>query len=166
MQVKHTLNAIYDENSLVLILGSMPSTKSRELGFYYAHPQNRFWKTLSTVYEEPIGVTIEEKIAFLKKHHIALFDVIKTCDMTGSSDSSIKNPIPNNLKPILKNSKIHTIFTTGNRAYQLYQKYCYPKTNIQAIKLPSTSPANCKKGIDLELYHAYLKIRKMTENEK
>ena len=122
IKVKHTLKPIYDENSEVLILGSLPSIKSREIGFYYGHPKNRFWKTLETVFNEKIGETKEEKITFLKKHHIALFDVIKECDITSSSDASIKNVIPNNLKPILKNSNIKTIFTTGTKAHQLYKK--------------------------------------------
>lgn len=147
MQIKHTLDPIYDKNSKVLILGSIPSIKSREKGFYYAHPQNRFWKTLSQVYEEEIGQTKEEKITFLKKHNIALFDVLQSCDISASSDNSIKNPIPNDLTPILKNSNIKTILTTGLKAYSLYQKYCYPKTKIKAHLLPSTSPANCKRGI-------------------
>ena len=104
MKVKHTLKPIYDENSKVLILGSLPSVKSREIGFYYGHPKNRFWSTLEKVFEEKIGNSKEEKINFLKKHHIALFDVVKECDISSSSDASIKNVIPNNLKPILKNS--------------------------------------------------------------
>ncbi len=163
MRIKHTLDAIYDNNSKILILGSIPSVKSREIGFYYGHSKNRFWKTLSLVYEEEIGQSKEEKINFLKRHNIALFDVIKSCTIEGSSDSSIKNPIPNNLKPILKNSQIKAIFTTGNKAYQLYNKYIYPKISIPAIKLPSTSPANCKKGIQEQLVKEYKKIREVTD---
>ena len=164
MKVLHPLEPIYDENSKVLILGTMPSIKSREVGFYYGHPQNRFWTTLSKVYQEEIGKTRKEKISFLRKHHIALFDVLKSCDITSSKDSSIKNPIPNNLKPIIKNTKIQFIFTTGNKAYQLYQKYCYPKTKIQAIKLPSTSPLYCPKGIDELLEKEYKQIREYTDS--
>lgn len=164
MRINHTIDPIYDKNSKVLILGSIPSIKSREIGFYYGHPKNRFWKTLSLVYKEEIGKTKEEKIIFLKKHKIALFDVIKSCIIEGYSDSSIKSPIPNNLKPVLKNSKIKTIFTTGNKAYQLYNKYIYPKTGIPAIKLPSTSPANCKKGIQEQLVKEYKKIKEITDH--
>ena len=109
MKVKHTLKPIYDENSKVLILGSLPSVKSREIGFYYGHPKNRFWSTLEKVFEEKIGNSKEEKINFLKKHHIALFDVVKECDISSSSDASIKNVIPNNLKPILKSSNIKSV---------------------------------------------------------
>ena len=121
MQVNHTLKPIYDKNSKVLILGSIPSVKSREVGFYYSHPKNRFWKTLSKIYNEEIKDTKDERIQFLKKHHIALFDVLKSCDISASSDSSIKDPIPNDLNSILKEADIKAIFTTGNKAYQLYQ---------------------------------------------
>ncbi len=165
MVVKHPLEPIYDSNSKVLILGTMPSIKSREQKFYYAHPKNRFWSTLSKVYEEQIGDTKEEKICFLLKHRIALFDVLKSCEISSSSDSSIKNPVPNDFDFILKNSNISVIFTTGKKAYNLYQKYCYPKTKIEAIYLPSPSPANCPKGIEEKLYQEYKLIRKKIENE-
>lgn len=164
MKVKHTLKPIYDESSKVLILGSLPSVKSREIGFYYGHPKNRFWSTLEKVFEEKIGNTKEEKINFLKKHHIALFDVVKECDISQSSDASIKNIIPNNLKPILKNSNIKTIFTTGTKAHELYKKYIYPKTKIEDITLPSTSPANCKKGIEELLTKEYRKIKEKLDS--
>ena len=159
MKVKHTLKPIYDNNSQVLILGSMPSVKSREIGFYYGHPKNRFWKTLEKVFQEEIGSTTEEKISFLTKHHIALYDVIKECEIKSSSDSSIKDIIPNDIRPIINNSKIKTIFTTGTKAHQLYKKYIYPKTKIVDIPLPSTSPANWKKGIEITLIEKYKKIK-------
>ena len=165
MKVVHPLEPIYDKNSKVLILGSMPSVKSREVGFYYGHPKNRFWKTLEKVYDERIGESKEEKIAFLKKHHIALFDVLKSCDITSSKDGSIKNPVPNDFTEILKNSKIKAIFTTGRKAYELYQKYCYKETRIEAIYLPSTSPCNCPKGIEEKLKDAYSEIKKYTEKD-
>ena len=159
MKVYHTLEPIYNNNSKVLILGSMPSVKSREENFYYAHPRNRFWKTLSKVYNEEIT----DKKEFLLKHKIALFDVIKECDIEASSDSTIKNVVPNDLSEILENSKIEAIFTTGTKAYSLYQKYIYPKTNIKAIPLPSTSPANSKKDIVNILIKEYSIIKKYTE---
>lgn len=140
--VEHTLDPIYDENSQILILGTMPSVKSREKMFYYAHPQNRFFKVLSTIFKEEISEDKEEKKAFLLRHHIALFDVLKSCEIDGSKDSSIKNIQVNDFTEILSHSRIQTIFTTGKKAYDLYQKYCYPVTNIKAIYLPSTSPAN------------------------
>ncbi len=165
MRVYHTLEPVFDSNSKVLILGSMPSVKSREIGFYYAHPQNRFWKTLERVYKEPIGDTIEEKKHFLLNHHIALFDVLKSCDISSSSDSSIKEPVPNDLSVILNNSNISTIFTTGQKAHQLYKKYCYPSTLIEDISLPSTSPANCPKGIEDKLFESYSKIKDITDSK-
>ncbi len=163
MKVYHTLEPIYYRDSKVLILGTMPSIKSREVGFYYAHPYNRFWKTLEKVYGETIGVSIADKKEFLLKHKIALFDVLKSCNINSSSDSSIKEPVPNNINKILKESNIKVIFTTGKKAYELYNKYILPKTKIEAICLPSTSPANCKKGIEEILYKEYNKIREYTD---
>lgn len=164
MKITHELKPIYDEYSKVLILGSIPSIKSREEGFYYAHPKNRFWTTLSKIYEEKLPITIQEKIAFLKKHHIALYDVLASCEIAASSDSSIKNPVPNDFTEILNNSNIKTIFTTGKKAYTLYQKYCFSKTKIEAIYLPSTSPANCPKDIEETLITSYKKIKEITDN--
>ena len=162
MIVNHSLEPFYTKDSKVLILGSMPSVTSRKLGFYYAHPQNLFWKTLQAVYQEKIGSSKEEKIAFLKKHQIALFDVLKSCDISNSSDASIQNPVCNDLLPILQKSKIKTIFTTGKKAETLYKKYIYPSTKIKAIPLPSTSPLYCPKGVDEKLKEAYEQIRKFT----
>ena len=139
----------------------------REEKFYYAHPKNRFWKTLSAIFEEEIGNTIEEKKEFLYRNHIALFDVIKSCEIENSSDTSIKNVVPNNLKTIIKQSQIKFIFTTGRKAYDLYQKYCFPKTKIEAIYLPSTSPANCPKNIETTLVDSYQQIKeKINEKEE
>lgn len=163
MKINHTIEPIYDKNSKVLILGSIPSIKSREIGFYYSHPKNRFWKILGKIYNEEIGESKDNKIKFLKKHHIALFDVLKSCDISASSDSTIKNPVPNSLMPIIKEANIKAIFTTGKKAYELYSKYCYKDTNIKAIPLPSTSPANCKKGIEEKLVSSYSQIRKFTD---
>lgn len=134
------LEPIYNEYSKILILGSIPSRKSREEKFYYAHPQNRFWKTLEQIFQEPISNRRE----FLLTHHIALWDVIASCDIVGSSDSSIKNVIPNDLTHILKESQIKTIFTNGKTAEKYYQKYMMSKTKKNSINLPSTSPANCR----------------------
>ena len=162
MKVFHTLEPIYNQNSKVLILGSMPSVKSREVGFYYGHPRNRFWSTLSKVYNEEIKDTKEDKVKFLIKHNIALFDVLKSCEITSSSDATIKNPVPNDISNILKNSNIKAIFTTGTKAYTLYQKYIYPKTKIKAIPLPSTSPANSRKDIEEILIKSYSQIKDYT----
>ena len=111
-------------NKKILILGSIPSIKSREFGFYYAHPQNRFWKVISNIYNENQPTNIEEKKELLKKHNIALWDVIKSCDMIGSSDSSINNEVPNDINSLLKKTKIKKIYTTGKTAYKLYNKFC------------------------------------------
>lgn len=157
-KVYHTLEPYYQKDSQILILGTMPSTKSRELGFYYMHPKNRFWKVLSMVYQEPILDTIEAKKEFLKKHKIALWDVIQSCDIIGSSDSSITNVIANDIPSLLNKTEIKTIYTTGKKAYQLYQKYIDSKTKINAILLPSTSPANAI-FTEEKLYAAYLKIK-------
>ena len=165
MLVFHTLDPIYFNDSKVLILGSMPSLKSRELGFYYAHPKNRFWTTLEKVYNTKIGNSKEEKIVFLKTNKIALFDVLQSCEISSSSDSSIKNPVANDLSTILNNSSITTIFTTGRKAYTLYKKFCYPNTKIETIYLPSTSAANCPKNIDDILFSYYKKIKEKTDTK-
>lgn len=164
MKVINSFKAIYDKDSKVLILGTIPSVKSRDIGFYYSNPKNRFWETLEKVYDVKIGSSIQEKITFLKEKHIALFDVLKTCDISKSKDSSIKNPVPNDLSPILKETSIKAIFTTGKTAYKLYQKYIFPKTKIEAILLPSTSPANSPKGIEAKLKVAYSLIRTYTDD--
>ncbi len=143
MQVKHTLKPIYNINSEILILGSIPSVKSREVGFYYAHKQNRFWKILASLWDEELPNTIPDKIDFLNRHHIALWDVLESCDINGSSDSSIKKAKANNINKILKKTNIKTIFVTGKKALDLYNKLCLPQTHIACIYLPSPSPANC-----------------------
>lgn len=166
MRVFHEFGPYYNKNSKVLILGSLPSVKSREEGFYYAHPQNRFWKTLAAVYHEEIPTTLLEKKKFLKKHGIALWDVIESCDIKGSSDSSIQHVIPNDILSLLKKTNIQAIFTTGRKAKQLYDKYCYPNTKLEAIYLPSTSPANCPKNIEQKLQESYQQIKQYTGDKK
>ena len=141
--VTHEFPALFDENSEVLMLGSIPSPKSREQGFYYGHPQNRFWKVLSQVLGEPLPATIEEKRAMLLKHHIALWDVLDSCTIIGASDTSIEDVVPNDIASLLAKTKIKRIFCSGATAYKLYEKYCEDSTRIKAVKLPSTSPANC-----------------------
>lgn len=117
--IQHPIEPIYDKASKILILGSFPSVKSREEGFFYGHPQNRFWKVLSKVFETEIPLTIQEKKAFLHNNHIAVWDVIQSCDIKGSSDSSIKNVIPNDLSQILDYANIKQIFVNGKKAEQL-----------------------------------------------
>lgn len=140
--VEHTFEPIYDKDSKILILGSFPSVKSREMQFYYGHPQNRFWKVLAFVLNTDVPNTIEEKKQFLLSNHIAVWDVIASCRIVGSSDSTIKDVVANDFTGILQNSKIERIFVNGTKAYDLYCKYAESKTGVKAIKLPSTSPAN------------------------
>lgn len=138
----HTIEPIYDEHSEILLLGSFPSVKSRAATFYYAHPQNRFWQVIAALTHEPLPHSILEKKALLLRNHLALWDVIASCEITASSDSSIRHVTPNDLTPILTHTNLRAIFCNGSAAWQLYQKYLLPQTGIPAGKLPSTSPAN------------------------
>ena len=147
-RITHPILPIYNKDSNVLILGSFPSVKSREAEFYYHHPRNRFWTVLSTLYEESAPLNIDEKIDFLLRHRIAVWDVIQSCEITGSSDSSIKNVVANDLTTILETADIRQIYTNGNTAYSYYQKYIFPMTGRECIKLPSTSPANAGSKVD------------------
>lgn len=140
--VFHPIEPIYNAQSRVLILGSFPSRKSREEMFYYAHPQNRFWRVLSLVFDCSMPKTPEEKTAFLLSHKIALWDVIASCRIVSSSDSSICDVIPNDLMPILSASRIERIFVNGKTAEKFYCRYSEEQTGRKALYLPSTSPAN------------------------
>jgi hypoxanthine-DNA glycosylase len=140
--IVHSFEPVYDKDSEILILGTLPSVKSRENNFYYGHKQNRFWKVLATLLKEPVPDTIEEKKAMLLAHRIALWDVIQSCDIKGSSDSSIKNVQPTDIGMILEKTNITRIYANGNKAGQLYKRYQFPVTGIEAMVLPSTSPAN------------------------
>ena len=146
--LQHPFPPLYDENSKVLILGSFPSVKSREQMFFYEHPQNRFWKVISTVMCTDTPITIEEKSAFLHSSHIALWDVIASCDITGSSDSSIKNVVANDLTEILANADVKQIFVNGKTAEKYYKKYISDTIGREAVCLPSTSPANAGWSVD------------------
>lgn len=140
--ISHEFGPVYDDRSEILILGSFPSVKSREVQFYYGHPQNRFWKVLSYILKIEVPQTIEEKKSMLLEHHIALWDVIESCSIIGSSDTSIKDVVVNDFSKILARSQIKKIYVNGTKAYDLYHKYAEKQTGIKAIKLPSTSPAN------------------------
>lgn len=137
--ITHPIPPLYDGNSKILILGSFPSVKSREAQFFYGHPQNRFWRVVSTIFNEECPLTTEEKRAFLLRNNIAAWDVIGSCDIVGSADSTIRNVTPNDLSIILDNAPIRQIFVNGATAYKYFTKY---NKNLSAIKLPSTSPAN------------------------
>ena len=139
----HPFDPLYDENARVLILGSFPSVKSREVNFYYGHPRNRFWQVMAELLDEEVPVSVPAKREMLLKHGIALFDVIRSCEIRGSSDSSIRNAQVNDLSPILSASRIgDRVYTNGKKAGELYRKYIYPQNGIPATVLPSTSPAN------------------------
>lgn len=154
---EHTIPPFYNPDSKVLILGSFPSVKSREEGFYYAHPQNRFWKVLASIFNEEIT----DKKAFLKKHQIALFDVCASCEIKGSSDASIKKVIPNDIKKLIKESKIKVILLNGKTATNLFKKMI-KDIKTPTISLPSTSPANATYSLD-KLIKEYEIIKKFTK---
>ena len=142
MRISHPIEPVFDENSEILILGSFPSVKSREQMFFYGHPQNRFWKVMANVTGDTVPESMDEKKAFLLKNHIAVWDVIAQCDIEGSSDSSIKNVKANDLSRILAKANIKKICCNGAKSWELYNKYIKPVTGREAVKLPSTSPAN------------------------
>ncbi len=146
--LSHCFSPVFDEHSKILILGTFPSVKSREINFYYGHPQNRFWRVLAALQKVPVPQSIDEKKQFLLANHIAIWDVISQCDIIGSSDSSIKNVIPADLSLILKKAPIRNIYGNGQKACDLYRRYTLPLTGREIIKLPSTSPANAAWQMD------------------
>ena len=146
--ILHPIPPVFDENSRVLILGSFPSVKSREQGFFYGHPQNRFWKVTAALFAEDAPQSIEEKRSFLLRNRIAVWGVIGSCDIVGSSDASIRNVTANDLSVILNAADIRAIFVNGKTAYAYYQKYTEPKIGRPAICLPSTSPANAAWSVE------------------
>ena len=156
--VKHPIEPLYDEHSEVLILGSFPSVRSREQGFIYGHPQNRFWRVVAEVCGCAVPESIEQKKDFLLSNKIALWDVLASCEIKGSSDSSIKNAEPNDITEILKTANIRKIFVNGKTAEKYYNKYIKDSIGREAISLPSTSPANAAYTLD-RLKSAWLQIR-------
>ena len=147
-RIIHPIPPLYDADSRILILGSFPSVKSREAMFFYGHPQNRFWRLLASLFNEPAPTSVEEKKTLALSHHIALWDSIRSCTITGSSDSSIRDVVPNDLSIILDNSRVERIFCNGALSHKMYMKYIFSITGIEATKLPSTSPANAAYGMD------------------
>ncbi len=142
MRVTHTFEPVYDGNSEILVLGTFPSVKSRESAFYYGHPQNRFWKVLAGLTGEEVPGSIAEKKTLLLKHRIAIWDVIRSCDIEGSSDSSIRSVEANDIAGLLRVSRIREIYGNGDKACQLYNRFCREQTGKEIHRLPSTSPAN------------------------
>ena len=153
--IVHSIPPTFDENSRVLVLGSIPSPKSRETEFNYGHPQNRFWRVLARIANEPVPSTNERKRDFCLRHHIALWDVLAECDIEGASDASIRNAKPNDLNIVTDAAKIEAVFCTGAKAYDLYRKLgCEQMCGLPAVKLPSTSPANAACSLE-KLAEAY-----------
>ena len=146
--IVHPLKPLFNSESKTLILGSFPSVKSRELNFFYAHPQNRFWKVISAIYNSPVPSTVQEKTQLILNNNLALYDVIYSCDITSSADSTIKNVTPSNLTEVIKNSKIDRIFVNGKTAEFYYKKYLEKQLGIRCDCLPSTSPANASKSLE------------------
>ncbi|MCR5764093.1 MAG: DNA-deoxyinosine glycosylase [Treponema sp.] len=146
--LSHPFEPTYDSHSQILILGSFPSVKSREVQYFYGHPRNRFWQVLASLFCEELPINIEEKKKFLIKHHIALWDVIASCSIQGSSDTSIKDVVPTDLHKILDAAQIHSVFTNGKKAFELYNKFQRIQTGMEAVCLPSTSPANAAWSFD------------------
>ena len=162
--LRHPFPAIYAPDSRILILGSFPSVKSREQKFFYGHPQNRFWRIMAPLLGTDVTETTEEKRACLLAHRIALWDVIASCDIAGSSDASIRNAVPNDLSPILETASVRQIFTNGGTAHRLYRKYIYPLTGREDVVLPSSSPANAARSLDA-LIDAWQIVREALETE-
>lgn len=157
--INHPFEPLYDENSKILILGSFPSVISRKENFYYANKNNRFWKVISLILHSEFPENVIEKKKLLLDNQIALWDVIASCEINKSYDSSIKNVIPNDIAKIVTKSKIEKIGCNGDKAFQLYNKYIVDKANIKAIKLPSTSSANASCNIDklTKIYREFIK---------
>lgn len=156
--ITHPLRPLYQADSKILILGSFPSVKTREYGFFYGHPQNRFWPLMEKIFDVKLTTDIDERKTFLLKNRIAMYDVIYQCDIIGSSDASIQNVIPSDLSPILKTADIKRVFCNGGTAYRYYQKYQEKKTGLKAVQLPSTSPANARCSLE-DLYEKWKGIK-------
>ena len=154
-RITHTLEPIFDARSRVLVLGTMPSPKSREVGFYYGHPQNRFWKVMGALFDEPEPMGNDDRTAFLLAHRIALWDVLASCTIQGASDASITDARPNDLARIGAAAPLAAVFTTGSKASDLYRRHCMGMLpGVSHIPLPSTSPANARMRL-ADLVNAY-----------
>lgn len=140
--IEHGIPPVFDERSEVLVLGTMPSPKSREAAFFYGHPQNRFWRVLAAMFDEPVPEDNAERADLLLRHHIALWDVLESCDIRGASDASIANARPNDLSRVLEKASVRRVFCTGAAAGRYYAKLCAVASGLPASVLPSPSPAN------------------------
>lgn len=160
---QHPFEPLFDTNSEVLILGSFPSVKSRETGFYYGHSQNRFWRVIAALTSSPLPQTIQQKRTLLLKNHIALWDSIASCIITGSSDSSIRSAVPNDIGLMLASTRINNIFCNGKASFNCYNRFILPQTGINAKLLPSTSAANAAWALD-RLIEAWAVIMQCIDN--
>lgn len=147
-RIVHPLEPLYDKNSKIIVLGSFPSVKTREYGFFYGHPQNRFWKIMEVLFDCDLDKSIDERKNFMLEHNIAMWDTIYACDIVGSSDASIKNVVPTPLSDIVENSNIEAAFCNGATSYKYFKKYHEENLHIKSFKLPSTSPANARYSLD------------------
>ena len=157
--IQHPFPPLFSEKSEVLILGSFPSVKSREAMFFYGHPQNRFWRVLAALFDEDVPQTVEEKKKIVLSHDLALWDSIASCDITGSSDASIRGAVPTDLSEILAHSRVTRIYCNGAQSHRIYCKYQLARTGIEAVRLPSTSPANAACSLE-QLIEAWQVIKK------
>ena len=160
--VIHPIPPFCAEGARVLILGSFPSVKSRESGFFYGHPQNRFWRVLAQVFGDPVPATREEKTALLAAHGVALWDVIASCRIEGSADSSIRDVVPNDVAALIATHNLRAVFTNGRTAQALYDKHLFPTLGIPAVCLPSTSPANAAWSVD-RLVQVWRQVAEQTQ---
>lgn len=157
-RIVHPLAPLHDAHSRLLVLGTMPSPRSRETGFYYGHPQNRFWPALAGVFGEPVPADNAEKAALALRHGVALWDVLHSCRIVGASDASIREPVPNDIAGLLQATGIRRVYTTGTAAARYYARFCEPETHIPAVPLPSPSAANARMRL-AELVEAYGVLR-------
>lgn len=146
--IVHPLKPLYNEESKILILGSFPSIKTREYGFFYGHPQNRFWPIMEELFNTKLSTDIDERREFILKNKIAMYDSIFQCDIIGSSDASIQNVIPSDLSEIFAKAKIEKVYCNGATSHKYYKKYHEKKYGIKAVALPSSSPANARYRIE------------------
>ena len=155
--ITHTFEPVYNADTKILILGTFPSVKSREYGFYYGHPQNRFWRVLAEVTGSPLPTDVEEKKSFLLQNKIGIWDVIKSCSIKGSDDSSITDVSANDFSKIFSETELSVVAANGAKAYELYNRYVFPSTQRKIVKLPSTSPANAAWSLE-RLCAAYKEV--------
>lgn len=158
--ITHPIPPFAAAGAKVLILGSFPSVKSRESGFFYGHPQNRFWRVLARVFEDDVPATVDGKKAFLAAHGIALWDVIASCAIEGSADSSIRDVVANDVGALLAQHDIRAVFTNGKTAQALFDRHLAPSLGVCATCLPSTSPANAAWNLD-RLVEAWRVVREV-----